>query len=117
MQKCFLATCGCFRKVGVKNGRLWAGHVCAHPPVQGLPGQGPQLYPWQVGLSQGWRFGESKEIVSFCSVEIFQFGFILALLIVAAPTPIYVIFCLILAPSLVVVTFKTINFGWLPGSS
>ena len=54
-----------FQKVGVKNGRLWAGHVGTHPSVQGLPRQGPQLYPWQVGLSQGWRFGESKEIISF----------------------------------------------------
>ena len=66
--KVFSCNMWLFQKVGVKNGRLWAGHVCAHPSVQGLPRQGPQLYPWQVGpmgLSQGWRFGESKEIVSF----------------------------------------------------
>ena len=73
MQKCFLAKCDCFRKVRVENGRLWAGHVCAHPSVQGFPGQGPQLYPWQVGLSQGWRFGESKEIVllKFFNLDLF----------------------------------------------
>ena len=92
MQKCFLAKCDCFREVRVNNGRLWAGHVCAHPSVQGLPGQGPQLYPWQVGLSQGWRLGNPKKLFHFCSVEIFQAGFILALLIFKVQTPIYIYF-------------------------
>ena len=108
--KVFSCNMWLFQKVRVKNGRLWAGHVCAHPSVQGLPGQGPQLYPWQVGLSQGWRFGESKEII-FVLLKFF------ILIYFGAPDNcgpnpnLHPFFCLILAPILMDVTFKTINFG------
>ena len=88
--KVFSCNMWLFQKVRVKNGRLWAGHVCAHPSVQGLPRQGPQLNPWQVGLSQGWLLGNPKKLFHLGSVEMFQSGFILALLIIAVQTPIYI---------------------------
>ena len=99
------------------EGRKWAamGRTCLRSPFcPRIPWPGSSTLSLAGGAESGLAFWG---IQRNCSVEIFQFGFILALLIIAAQTPIYIYFLPHFGTYLGWCDVQDNHCGWLPGSS